>query len=259
MKALILAAGQGKRLLPLTEERPKALLDIGGQELIAWQVQEFVKAGVVDFAILVGFNAHLFEPVLDRLGRQYPRCRFRTIFNPFYSVSDNLASCWMLRPEMEGDFLLVNGDTLFPAAALETLFASPNAPVTVTIDKKPHYDDDDMKVVLEGTRLTAIGKRLDVSARIDGESIGLLYFRGDGPALFADTLDRAMRQPEGLGKWFLSAIGDLAGRHEVQTHSIEGLDWQEVDYPLDLKRARALVAEWGVAAVEADETSATAQ
>lgn len=257
MKALILAAGQGRRLLPLTEERPKALLDIGGQELIAWQVQEFVKAGVADFAVLVGFKAHLFEPVLDRLGRQYSHCRFRTIFNPFYSVSDNLASCWMLRPQMDGDFLLVNGDTLFPAAALETLFASPAAPVTVTIDKKAHYDDDDMKVVLKGTRLTAIGKHLD-GARIDGESIGLLYFRGEGPALFAEMLDRVVRESDGLRKFFLSAIGELAGRHEVQTQSIEGKDWQEVDYPLDLERARALVAEWG-GPLEADETSATAQ
>src|SRR5262249_16910513 len=113
---------------------------------------------------------------------------------------------------------------------------------TVTIDRKAVYDADDMKVHLDGTRLIGIGKTLP-RAITDGESIGLLLLRGAGPELFVDAVDRALRASEGLRSFYLKVIDQLAKSHRVETATIEGLAWGEVDYPADLQQAERLVAD----------------
>ena len=120
-------------------------------------------------------------------------------------------------------------------------------PITVTIDHKPQYDDDDMKVSLdERGRLLAIGKDLPEPA-VGAESIGLLLFRESGPKQFVDGLEEAVRQEGSLRRWYLSVVNDLAQHTPVETCSIRGLWWQEIDSAEDLERARQAYAD-GVAA-----------
>lgn len=239
MKTLILSAGQGSRLLPLTEDCPKCLLPLGDTTLLGWQVEQLARCGVTEITVVVGFRAHAVETYLARLRR--PGLRLRTLFNPFYNVADNVASCWMARGEMDRDFVLLNGDTLFEPAVLERLLASPPAPVTMAIDRKAAYDSDDMKVCEEQGRLLEVGKTLPPE-RVNGESIGMLLFRDDGPQWFVEVLDQVMRTPNGLSWWYLKAIGVLAERGLVRVCPIEGLEWGEVDFPDDLARVQQLFA-----------------
>lgn len=241
MRAVILSAGQGSRLLPLTEGRPKCLLPLGPRSLIEWQIWALTQSGVDDIAVVVGYHAQDVVDLLKKL--EGPKLRIRTIFNPFYKLADNLASCWLARHEMDRDFVILNGDTVIEPDCFKRLLASPAAPITVTIDKKDGYDSDDMKVRLKGTRLLDIGKTL-APEHTQGESIGMLLFRGQGPRLFTDTLEAIMRTPEGLKWWYLRAIGQIAQKHQVETCSIEGLRWGEVDFPADLERVSALVADF---------------
>jgi choline kinase len=243
MKALILSAGQGSRLLPLTEDKPKCLLPLDdSRTVIEWQIQELAKCGVDEVVVVLGFHAEQVERLLARLAR--PGLAIRTIFNPFFKLADNLGSCWLARHEMDRDFMVVNGDTVFESAIPERLLATATAPITVTIDRKAEYDPDDMKVVLDGTRLTDIGKTLALDL-VNGESIGMLLFKGDGPRLFAEAVERAMRTPEGLKWWYLRVIAQLAREATVDTVSIEGLDWGEIDYPTDLQQVQKMIAGWG--------------
>jgi choline kinase len=242
MKAVILSAGQGSRLLPLTEGRPKCLLPLGPRTLIEWQIWALQQNGVDEIAVVLGYHAQDVADLLKKLAG--PKLTIRTVFNPFYKLADNLASCWMARAEMERDFIILNGDTVIEPDCVKRLLASPSAPITVTIDRKENgYDADDMKVHLKGSRLVEIGKHLPPE-RADAESIGMLYFRDKGPKLFTGTLEALMHTPEGLKWWYLRAIGQIAERNQVETCSIEGLRWGEVDFPADLERVTALVADF---------------
>ena len=116
MKAIILGAGQGKRLLPLTSDRPKNTIELAGRTMLAWQVDQLVRCGVTSLCVVTGFRAEAQEREVDRLRGRYPDCSFDTVFNPFYKVADNLVSCWMVSDRMDEDFILVNGDTLFHEA-----------------------------------------------------------------------------------------------------------------------------------------------
>ena len=113
----------------------------------------------------------------------------------------------------------------------------------MAINQKPEYDNDDMKVMLDGDRLTEIGKTLPLEA-VNAEAIGIYYFRGEGGQLYRDVLDRAMREPSGLKQWFPSAIGTLAKVTEIKVCPINGHQWCEVDFPVDLQHARQMAAEW---------------
>ena len=238
MKAVILSAGQGRRLLPLTKEVPKCALQIEGRSLVEWQIDELLKSGFRDVTTVLGFRAEAVERLL---ADHYHPGQVQALYNPFYSVSDNLVSCWMARPRMTEDFLLLNGDTLFETAVLARLLGSPSRPVTLATDRKAAYDADDMKVTLDGNKVVRVGKTL-TPEQSHGESIGMILFRDDGPALFAAAVERALREPHALKQWYISVIDAMAKTGLVWECSIQGLQWIEVDCYPDLMQARKFVA-----------------
>jgi choline kinase len=237
-KAIILSAGQGSRLLPHTQDLPKCLLDLGGKSMLAWQLQGLAAAGISEAVVVTGFRADLVQGALP--GITPAGMQVRTLFNPFYKVADNLASCWMVRHELAGPSLILNGDTLFEPEIARRLLGAPAAAITVTIDRKAAYDDDDMKVITEGERLAAIGKKLPM-ADVTGESIGFLRFSAAGAATFVAEIERTMHTLEGVSLWYLSAIHRLANAGvDVKVASIEGLQWGELDFPADLIECRSI-------------------
>lgn len=238
-RAIILSAGQGSRLLPVTLDLPKCLIPFAGRTLIEWQIAALAANGITDIHVVTGFRDHKVQAALAAVAG----VTITSWFNPFYKVADNLGSCWIARTAMDRDFIILNGDTLVSPGIVATLLAGATAPITVTVDVKPAYDADDMKVRRDGYRLVAIGKRLSAEES-NAESIGMLAFRGDGPAIFRDQVEAMMRTPEGVLNWYLKAINAVAPSGSVGTVSIEGMDWAEVDFPADLEIAGALTSGW---------------
>jgi len=240
MKAVILSAGQGRRLLPLTENMPKCALPVLGRSILEWQLQEIAKCDVDEVVVVTGFGADRVDEII----RRDHGVAVRGLYNPFYAHSDNLGTCWAARSEMDGPFMIINGDTLFEAAILKRLLAS-SSPMAITLaaDNKPEYDPDDMKIVSRGNRLLRVGKQLELDT-VNGESIGMMVFRGEGVSRFSDMVDHLMRRGEGLNRWYLSAIDALAQDWNVAICPIHGLSWCEVDNRADLLRAEQVLEGW---------------
>jgi choline kinase len=241
MRVIILSAGQGRRLLPATAERPKCLLPVRGDEsILEVQLRTLAACGIEHASVVVGHGAAAVQEQLA--ARPVEGLEVDTVYNPFYGCTDNLVSCWLVRDRMVGPFLLLNGDTLFAPAVLERLLEAPEAPLTLAVNQKESYDADDMKVSLGSNgSLRRVGKGLDPS-RVDGESIGLMRFDADGAERFCCVLDGAVRSPRGLRQWYLSAVDALAASTPVATVSITGHWWCEIDSPADLAAARADLA-----------------
>lgn len=239
-KAIVLSAGQGKRLLPLTERRPKCLLPLNGRTLIEWQIASLAANGVHDVTVVTGFHGEAVEAALRTRPEDGVRVRF--VFNPFFEVADNVGSCYMARQHMlEGDFVLLNGDTLFHPHLFAQAREQARGPISVTVDRKDGYDADDMKVHHDGEHLLAIGKTLPQELS-DAESIGMLFFKDEGANLFSAALESALRRPEGLKSWYLGVIDTLARNGHVRIAPIQGQEWCEVDYPKDLAAAERLTS-----------------
>jgi L-glutamine-phosphate cytidylyltransferase len=226
----------------LTADVPKALLDIGGKTLVERQIEAFAANGLNDFVVVTGYGADKMEQALAVIARRL-KVSVQTVFNPFYAVADNLASCWLVRSFMTGDFIQVNGDNVFRADLVARLLKPQPGSILVAVNRKDGFDADDMKVMMDGARLTEIGKTLPVDT-VDAEAIGFYVFRGDGGAHYVAELELAMRDPQGLKRWFPSAVGSLAKKTAIGVIEITGLRWSEVDFPVDLQQARQLVSGW---------------
>ena len=228
--------------MPHTKSLPKCLLPVDGDRpALEVQLRALVSGGVTEARVMVGFQAAKVESFLG--ANPVPGINVETVFNPFFDSSDNLVTCWLARPEMQGDFLLMNGDTLFEPAVLRRLLSAPMAPITLVVNGKDEYDDDDMKVSMSAEgRLRAVSKTLSPDV-VNGESIGLMRFTGEGVKTFRVALDKAVRTQRGLKAYYLSVIDQLTGEIPIETASMTGLWWGEMDSPEDLDSVRADLAE----------------
>ncbi|MDD3179352.1 MAG: phosphocholine cytidylyltransferase family protein [Opitutaceae bacterium] len=241
MKVIILSAGQGKRLYPHTIDRPKCLVPIAENcTILGWQLRQLEAAGIRDVVIVTGFQAKEVEEEIRRHGGAMT---IRTLFNPAHATADNLTSAALAAPEMDQDFIILNGDTLFTASVPAGLCAAPFAPVTMVVAWKDRFDEDDMKAIVENGRLKAVAKTLDARAA-NAESIGMILFRAEGVAQFRQALATAGQASDSARKFYLSAIDILARQHPVAVHPVAQDDWSEVDVPADLEHARSCIERW---------------
>ena len=112
---VLLSAGQGRRLAPLTDNKPKCLVNVAGRTMLEWQLHAIAAVGISEVTVVTGFCGSTVE---DAVKVMAPPLRVECLHNPFYSVADNISSCWIAREKFGPDTVLVNGDTLFDQRSL---------------------------------------------------------------------------------------------------------------------------------------------
>ncbi|MCW5830395.1 MAG: phosphocholine cytidylyltransferase family protein [Deltaproteobacteria bacterium] len=239
MRAIILAAGQGTRLLPHTERTPKCLLDLNGTTVLEHQIRNCRRAGISDTVVVTGFQWQLVEAYVSRWRQNgLARMRIETAYNPFFSTTNNLISLWSAQKYMDEDFITINGDNVFDWRILQRLKETNKYPIHVTTAHKDAYDEDDMKVLLDGDRIQAINKGIPLD-QADGESIGIMKFTGEGRERLKATLEDMVRGQSAATDWYTRAIEWIARRgYPVGICPIGDLKWAEIDFPQDLARVR---------------------
>jgi len=242
MKIIILAAGKGERLMPLTRNTPKPLLDMGnGRTLLEEQLEQMRESGVIDEAVLV--IGYLGGQIDAKIKTLVESIKVRTIFNPFYDMSNNLVTLWLVRHEMSEDFLVINGDNLIAADVFEGLVNETSNGIFLSVSRKDHYDDEDMKVMLKDNMVVSVSK-LITNERGDAESPGLALIRGArARGVFRDHLEMLVRDRKYLDKFWLEVFNSIYARGgAVCSWEFDGnTKWQEVDFHIDLDRAKELL------------------
>lgn len=229
MKAVILAAGEGRRLHPLTLDRPKAMLEVGGRTLIERALSALRGAGIErsEVIILAGHKA-------ERLKEVALHCRF--IHNEIYDTTNNIYSLWLARGELVGqEFLLLNSDVLFASQMVKNILQDARSSLMMVDDVNPLVKEE-MRVMVNGEqRITAIAKTLD-RRQSAGEYIGLARFGKDFSKAFFDKMDEMIADGQ-TGVWYENAIADILADYPLYSLSTLGLPWIEVDTHEDLARA----------------------
>lgn len=162
MKAIILAAGKGNRLYPLTKEIPKALLKLNGETILEHQIQNLRGCGINEIVAVTGFQANKIK---ESGG---PNILY--IHNPSYESTNNLVSLWFARNEMDGDFIFLDGDVVFDRQILEELLQM-HQDICLVVDRKACIEED-MKVKVKDELIIEINKSMD-SSEVYGEFIGI--------------------------------------------------------------------------------------
>lgn len=241
MQIIILAAGKGERLMPLTRNTPKPLLDLGnGATLLEEQIASIHEAGCIDEIVLVlGYLAEQIEAKIKLY--QTNGIKIRTIYNPFYEVSNNLMSLWFAQHEMRDDFLITNGDNLFAPEVFRGLVSENEDGITLAVSRKDDFGYDDMKVSLQDGLVAQVSKQVEPDA-IDAESPGLALVRGARSCgIFRSQLEALARRKEFIGRFWLEVFTQLYSHGvPVRPWFFDAATlWQEVDFHADVDKVRS--------------------
>jgi choline kinase len=239
MKAIIISAGKGERLYPLTKNTPKSLLEVGnGFTLLETQLHSLSANGIKEIVIITGFKA---EQIEAKVKEYQSNLNITTVFNPFFDISNNLLSVWMARHHMSGDFITINGDDIFAPEVIANLLTSTHD-ITMVIDEKKDYDDDDMKVIHKNGEVLRVSKKID-SKEANGESIGIIKYINKGPKIFVDMLDQMVRDLQNRNLFYLQAVQNIIDKgFKVHYSMCKETDWAELDFHPDLKLIRTYLS-----------------
>lgn len=243
MKAVILLAGAGRRLHPLTLDRPKSLLPIGESTVLEHMLTKLVAAGVGPFVVVCGF---MEETIRGYIGDAFPGLDVTYLTNASYGTTNTAWSLLAARPEVGDEaFLKLDGDVIFEPAILTRLLAQAEGPSYVCTDRTA-VGEEVIKVVCdERGRVSEIGNGVAVADAI-GESIGIERIgRGAAPALFRALA--AMVALEEHRQSYYEVAYDALVRQGVPFASVDvtGLRWVEMDDLADHDQAQAWFAAAG--------------
>jgi choline kinase len=155
--------------------------------------------------------------------------------NERYQSTNSLYSLWLASAELEGGALILNSDVLAPTQLFENLLASPAADA-ILVELGESFEAEDMKVMLNGSRVVDFGKDLP-SERTHAHNVGIAKFSAEGAGLLTGCLDELVAAGH-EGDWAPRAFREFARHRPLIAVATDELPWIEIDYPEDLKRAR---------------------
>ena len=243
MIGLVLAAGAGRRLQPLTDDLPKTLLTIDGERTILdIALANLKQAGLEDIAVVTGFAAHRIDERKQALEQDHG-VNLELVFNDKAEEWNNAYSLWIAREQLRGGAILVNGDTVHPASVEETVLAARGPAIVLAADTEKALGEEEMKLhVTDDGFMDRINKALDpTSAR--GEYIGVTLIEPEAAEPLADSLEATWKRDPGL--YYEDGYQEFADRGgRIGIASIGDVPWVEVDDHADLARAREVACRY---------------
>lgn len=234
--AVILVAGIGARLRPLTDDRPKALLEIGEETILSRATRLLVQAGVREIVLATGYREEQVRKSVEHL-----RVRVTICPNPNYTSTQNSVSLGLCRSALRGkSFYKLDGDVVFQPEVLERLRAA-GADLGVAIDAENVPDDEAMKArVLDG-KIVSFGKGMAPENCV--ETIGIELLSAEAGERVFDAIARCIAAGR-TDLYYEDVYSDLVERGVLEARPVDVTDlpWVEVDTLQDLDHARLLAA-----------------
>lgn len=253
MIGVILAAGMGTRLMPLTKEIPKALLKIKETTLLERMIKNCINADISKFIVVVGYNKDKVIDLCPEIAEKYD-IEIKTIVNEKYDVTNTSVSTYLASKYIEeneqDDFILVNGDNVVDPEIISRLSKSNNT--GMIIDNFKELNEESFKLIIANESLNekktiangkieAIGKGLDIPSS-SGEFIGVSKVVSDDVAEFNRILEGLIE--EDPQNYYDFAYKDLSIVKTIDFVLTNGLKWTEIDDHNDWENAQRLVDEF---------------
>lgn len=231
MKAVILAAGRGRRLQVLTGHRPKCLIDVGGKPLLYRYFDALAQLGVTRICMVVGYKQdHIREAVVS-----YPsHVEVTFLVNPDFERG-SIGSLWTAREAMDDDVVIMDADVLFHPTVLERLLTSSHVNALLMDETVKQHTEECMVVTRQG-RVTALSKQVPDEYDLVGEGVGFLRVERAAVSQLLRSVETYVKQGL-LDVEYEDALVDFFREVPVGVEKIGGLPWIEIDFPEDLERA----------------------
>lgn len=235
MKTVILAAGIGNRLRPLTNNKPKAFISVGTSSIISQSLKNLKKAGLTDVIIVVGFMDSYFK---KELGDNYEGMNLTYILNKDFSKSGSMYSLSQTEGYIDDDILLLESDLLYERNALAEIINHPYPEVILVSNVRGSGDEVNIHTDDNGF-LINLGKSVP-SKNALGELVGISKMS----IKFLKKLYKMAKKDYEKGEYYYhyeEVIFRLSNKNPVKCLFMDDLLWTEIDTNDDLKRARNII------------------
>lgn len=235
--AVILVAGVGSRLRPITDTRPKALAPVGEETILGRAVRLLLDFGISRLILATGYREDAVRASLANLASEVVFCP-----NPRYDSTQNSVSLLLCREAVAGrSFFKLDGDVVFDPELLERI-AAPRCELSAGVDSSRKLDAEAMKVVIEEGAIRRFGKGIPL-AQSHGESIGIERLHASATETVFTTLQEHV--DAGITNLYYEDVYSQLiqeGRLTAEAAEVSGLRWTEVDTFEDLETAQKLFA-----------------
>lgn len=227
MKAILLAAGRGTRISRMVKAIPKSTLPVDGTPLIRLTVEMLQKRGI-ETSVCVGYQQDAIHDALKGYDVNY-------YVNPFYDVTNSIASLWFARQELEGECLILNADVFFSDTILEMILEDRH-PAVMLVDKSRRINGDYFFATTDNGCIKEYGKDLPLQFR-SCEYVGIAKISSDFMPVFADRLNLLINESR-HDMWWENTLYSFTNKneYEIYTKDVEGSFWSEIDYFDDYER-----------------------
>ncbi|HXE95479.1 MAG TPA: phosphocholine cytidylyltransferase family protein [Dongiaceae bacterium] len=237
---IILAAGEGKRLLPFTEQEPKCFVQIAGVTILENALNHFALHGVIRVSIVVG---HLKENIQDKIGKSYRGMTVEYIHNSNFRSTNSMFSLYLALREVHEPVWVLEGDVFFDDSVLDLKVAGDFA----------WYADSSIRDI-DGAYLQSgedgVVKSLEIIRDLgllrDGhhKSMGLLHLTAVGAKKMTDWLSAGVQEDK-VNLYYDLIVAEHLREFKVNLVDVRGNKWFEIDTYDDLQKAQNLFGSHG--------------
>jgi HAD superfamily hydrolase (TIGR01450 family) len=235
MKAIILAAGAGERLLPLSLRKPKALIKINGAPLIEHQIRGYLKAGV-EMASIYVVSGYRYDQIEGFIALNYPQVQL--VKNERYRSTNSMYSLYLGLQCIEGSdaeegLFVSNGDCIYDDDIMERLSSARG---NCIVGDTSEHNDGPMKVIVEHGRVTNIGQTI---SQEDASAVSIDLYKLDFRAItkLSDIAQDYIFKKREVNLWSEVALKDLLQTERFSLLDIAGAKWAEIYTTSDLLAA----------------------
>lgn len=231
MKAIIMAAGIGSRLENISGNRPKCLIEMDGISLISRSVSLLAAQGITDITVITGYKSELVQQELQK--------RVSYLRNPYFEVTNSIASLWLAKELLHDDLILMNADLYYETAVLDTALAqSGNA---VMLSDSTRIIDADFRFGVDGDRILKTGNQL-TDLETDCEYVGIVRIDKRFVERFRLRLEQMIKSGD-FRNWWEGVLYSFIDEGVAITHKdVEGAFWSEVDNLEDYNRLSSWIS-----------------
>lgn len=236
MKAIIMAAGTGNRISRMIQEVPKSTLPINGKPLIRMMVECLIRYGL-EPVVIVGYKREKVFEALEGLKVKY-------YYNPFYAITNSIATLWFAREELTGDILFMNADVFVSEEILKGILAD-ERDVVMSIDVTRRKTGDYFFSTTDDGIIKKYGKDLPIDQR-SCEYVGIAKVRESFIGRFKERLEELIDKGSHM-LWWENVLYSFADSEEypINTIDVKNLFWSEIDYFDDYERILKYISKEG--------------
>jgi len=225
MKALILAAGNSKRMMPLSKYKPKCLIEINSKTMLAYQLDAIIQCNISELIIVIGYLGHRIVNYVKNKG--YSRkVKITFVENKQFTETGSCYSLWCAREHIREGYIHFNSDLVFDPKLLKRLIEA-NYRNSIITDERRITETDMVRFLANDGIINLIDKSNEIESP-DGVLVGPVRLSPEAVSILMNEIGKEIEYNHLKTACYLT-LGKILDRIDLHAISCEDLFWQEFD------------------------------